>query len=43
MDASSDARSNCEMSYCSLLLFTKQSSGETPLMLLKFSVTKIKI
>jgi len=39
----SDVRTDCEMSYCVLLLFTKQSSGETSLILYKFSVTKIKI
>jgi len=38
-----DVRADCEMSYCALLLFTQQSSGETPLILYKFSVTKIKI
>jgi len=43
MDANSDVRTDCEMSYCALLLFTKQSSGETPLMLYNFNVTKIKI
>jgi len=39
----SDVRTDCEMLYCALLLFTKRSSAETPSMLYKFHVTKIKI
>jgi hypothetical protein len=39
----SDVRTDCEMSSCALLLFTKLGSSETLLIVYKFSVTKFKI